>query len=492
MTNLYPFVRPGAEADVATKSGERAAMEDDLQLIGDIRDGVVAMRRRCAVYLPQYSKEGTDEYKRRIAMAPWRPEFEDALRTLSAKPFSKAVSFPDGTPVAIKNWAADVDGKGNDIHVFAKQIFTESLACGVAGILISYPSATFKTRADELQANPKPYWVHVNVANVIAVFTEIRNGVEVIVHARIRECYTERDGWGEKKIERVVVYEPGRWTRWQKNETTNKYETIEEGEVTVAGRALDAVPLVLFYSGKRIGMLQVKPALRDLADMQVELFRAMSRQNEILEFSGSPMLSGTGIAPPKDGSTISVGPKVVLFAPATGDGKSGAWSYVQPDVANLVAIGAHVESVIRDLRHLAMQPDVARSGDVTATASSVNAAKAHSALESWAIRLRDALERAFQFTAPFLNVKEQISVNVHSDFGVGDQNNADAKTLLDAQKAEVISKKTVRDELVRRGFLGPNFDSENEDEQIAAEVLGLEPEAQINPRSGATVQLVRG
>jgi Domain of unknown function (DUF4055) len=244
------------------------------------------------------------------------------------------------------------------------------------------------------------------------------------------------------------------------------------------------------FTGKRLGMLQTKPPLLDLAAVQVELFRAMSRQDEILTFAGSPMLSGNGVSRPDDKGgqpVVRVGPKTVLFAPTNADGGHGSWSYVQPDAANLAAIGAHVESVIEHMRRLAMEPMTARSGDVTATATSVAAAKAHSALESWALGLKDALEQAFVFTEGYLGVTKPTVVQIHTDFGVGDQNNADAKTLLEAQKAEIISKKTVRDELVRRGFLGSQFDSENEDQQIAEERLGLEPEQPIDPVKGQPI-----
>jgi Domain of unknown function (DUF4055) len=492
----YPWPRGvgASEPDVATQSGERAEMSADLELIADIRAGAVAMRARAPKYLPQYAQESDVEYARRVASAPWRAEFVDALHSLTSKPFSKPVSFPDGTPDAITAFGEDVDGRGNSLHVFAKQCFLEGVAHGVHGILVSYPFADgLVTRADEKRANLKPYFVSINVNDIVALYTEMRGGREVVVHARIRECYTERDdGFGEKMVEQIVVYEPGTWARWQKNEATNKYELIAEGLIKAAGGALDEVPLTLFFTGARTGMLRTRPPLRDLADCQLELFRSLSRQDEILTFTGSPMLSGSGVSPPTPDprtgeGTIRVGPKTILFAPASGDGKSGSWQYVQPAAANLVAINDHVESVVEHMRRLAMQPTTRKSGDVTATATSVATAQAHSQLESWAIGCRDAFEQAFTFVEAFLGVAKPTVVQIHTDFGVGDATNADVRSLLEAQQAEIISKSTVRDELVRRGILGPQFDADNEDQQIAEEALGLEPEQPIDPVNGRPI-----
>jgi hypothetical protein len=88
----------GASApDVGTESSERSEMSADLEIISDIRAGAVAMRARAPKYLPQYAQESDVEYARRVASAPWRAEFVDALHSLASKPFSKPVSFPDGT-----------------------------------------------------------------------------------------------------------------------------------------------------------------------------------------------------------------------------------------------------------------------------------------------------------------------------------------------------------------------------------------------------------
>ena len=89
----------------------------------------------------------------------------------------------------------------------------------------------------------------------------------------------------------------------------------------ISGIAL--VPLVIWFTGERKGDHEVKPPLADLADVQIELYRALSREDEILNFAGYPMLSGNGFAKPAE--PIIVGPRSVLYAPG-GEGITTSWS----------------------------------------------------------------------------------------------------------------------------------------------------------------------
>lgn len=496
------YVPPTGKPSVATQSAERKAMKDDLELIADVRGGLSAMQKRGGYYLPKYENESPTEYARRVAAAPWRPEFNDSLLSLASKPFSKPVTLPDGTPEPVVKFAEDVDGQGNNIHVFARKLFMAGMADGVSLLIVSYPERTWgPTLADEKAANPKPYWVHVPVEFIIACYTEMKNGKRIINHLRVWESVTERNGFEETIIRQIAVYEPGRWQRWREKESngqpTAEWILHSEGATLRNGKVPDRVEAVLFFTGERLGDIRTTPPLRDLAFMQIELYRALSRQDEVLTYAGSPML-GTSLAKPADTTTVSVGPKIVLFGDGGGDSGAGTppWAYVQPDAANIKEVRDQVASVIEDMQRLGMQPTITRSGDVSATETSVVAAKAHSALEAWAIGLKDCLEQAFIFTVEWMSAEAQraignkaIAVSVNTDFGVGEMAAAEANVVLTAEKQNIISKKTARDELARRSILGPSFDPSKEDQQIAEEMQGLEPEEDIDPATGDVIDL---
>ena len=221
-------------ATVASPSAGREAMQDDLDLIADIRAGLPAMRARSARYLPRYEAEGQEEHRRRVASAPWRPEFADVLLTLASKPFSKPVTLPDGTPEPILKFSEDVDGRGNNLHVFSRKLFVDAMANGVSLVVIDFPNVPTPARtiADEKASPARPYWMHYHAASVIACRTDRIAGRERIVHLRLRENVIEPDGdWGEKQVEQVRVLEPGRWQVWRKKPQPVRFVAAEEWEV---------------------------------------------------------------------------------------------------------------------------------------------------------------------------------------------------------------------------------------------------------------------
>lgn len=469
------IANPGSKIDV--DSAERSAMSRDLDLIEDIRAGVTAMRAHSARYLPQYEAEGRDEYNRRVNSAPWRGEFADVLLTLASKPFSKQVRLQAGAPDELESFSHDVDTLGNSLHVFARRWFMDALANGVSYLMVDYPivkgSGPVVTVRDHIEAGARPYWHIIPAKSVIALYSEMRKGRDMVTHIRFWEYQVERDGFEEKVVKQIRVFEPGKWEVWRKDLKSDQYALFESGPYLTPDMEMQIVPL---FTGERLGHMQVRPPLIDLAHMQVELWRALSLRDEILTYSGSPMLSAQGVRAPEGQASIKVGPKHVLYAAPDADGKSGTWSYVQPDARNLAEIRQHVANVISDMQRLGLQPIFDRTGDVSATEAGLAASKAHSAIESWALGLKDALERAMEFTIYWLKGPLASSplngyapvVEVHTDFGADIAANLEADMLLRAEERQIISAKTVRDEFARRGVLGPSFDAEEEDKRLAA------------------------
>src|SRR4051795_2235684 len=77
-------------AGPATPSCDYRAMQPQWQMIAHILAGGEAVRCAAECYLPKYEKESSTEYRRRLKVAPWRPEFVDALRNLTSRPFTRA------------------------------------------------------------------------------------------------------------------------------------------------------------------------------------------------------------------------------------------------------------------------------------------------------------------------------------------------------------------------------------------------------------------
>jgi hypothetical protein len=189
------------------------------------------------------------------------------------------------------------------------------------------------------------------------------------------------------------------------------------------------------------------------------------------------MLAGNGVSPPIDAQgnveTIDVGPATVLFAPPMAGQTSGypEWKFVEPTAASIRALEDRIERLETQMSKIGMAPLIRNTGGLTATAEAVNSAKSHAAAEAWASDEKDALEQGFAFTAMWLgeNQKEAPQVFIHTDFGVELRENAENSELLGAAQNRAISRKTLWDEWQRRGFLGPQFDPDEEEKRLDQE-----------------------
>lgn len=492
-------------------SSDYEAMCPDWTMISDIRAGARKIKEAAELYLPRYEREKVPAYKKRLESTPWRPEFVDALRNLCSKPFTKAVSLQGDVPQQIKDLSEDIDGEGNDLHSFSRSTFVEGVAAGLVGIYVTYPDADpAKTIAEEKASGVRPYWVPLLAENIIALYTTKVNGRDLVQHIRIRECSVSRDGYAEKSAEhvRVIDVEPGQLPTWelfekQIDQTTKEVVWVSVGNGTIT---LNVIPIVLFFTGERSGIYRVKPPLIDLAVMQLEIYRALSREDEILTYAGSPMLKAKGMSRPEpttapiivDGrerfvavpaAEIEIGPKTILFAPP-GTEVPTDWDFIQPNAANITAVSDNVDNKITHFRQLAMQPSTHKSGNLTATAAAIDSAKAHTAIEVWANGLKDVLEQAFVFTCMWLKIDTAVEVSIHTDFGIDSEGADEAANLISMRPTGDLSRETLWEELQRRGILGPQFDAEQEEERLLEETPANPDEADaaaaMTPQTGKT------
>lgn len=460
-------------------------------------------------YLPKFLNEVDLDYQTRRENAPFTNIYGDISRNLAAKPFAKTLELDDKTAKDLKEIAKNIDGQGNNLHVFGREVFKSGLDDGITWILVDYlKMAPGATLADERGMGAQPYWVHITADRLLAVYSDFVNGKEIITHARIYEPVTQRDGYGEICVERVRVFDrapimdpltgatvnygPPVWelhelqvSKDEKGDTLQNWKIIGSGPITI-----DIIPLVPFYTGKREGTTwKIDPPLKDLAYLQVEEFQQESNLKTIKELTAFPMLAGNGVTPPtgNDGQAmvVPVGPRAVLFAPTDSAGGHGTWNFIEPNAASLKFLQDDLEKLRTEMRDLGMQPLATANLTVITTANV--SMKAHSAVQAWALGLKDALEGAWLITCQWLNKTDEPVVNVHTDFGVDFEAGTELDALLKSQLQGILSRFTVQGEFKRRGVLSDDFDAVEEEKILAKEQEGLTPEVAIDPVTGAFV-----
>lgn len=501
-------------------ASDHQAMAPYWQMVDAILGGAAALRLNASVYLPRFENETQKDYASRIAWAPLTNIYADISRNLASKPFSKQLVVGENSPDTIQGsldtasnerkggFVDDVDGRGNNLHVFAAETFKSAIDDALTWIMVDYTAADdegegdekpVRSKAQEQQMGLRPFWLHIPAAKVLAAYSEFENGTEVLVHVRIDESTTERDGFTEKTVERVRVieraelpddtYGPPIWTVWEKQKgdgAVAKWVAVETGTYTIG-----VIPLVPVFIGKRIGSsFAVEPPLRDIAYMQIEEFQQESNLKTVSNLTAFPMLVGEGVSPPVDQEgkpvLIPVGPRAVLLAPPNAGGGNGTFKFIEPTATALNFLQTKLENLRKEMRDLGMQPLTEANLTVVTTANVSK--KASSAVQAWAIQFQDALERCFDLTAKWLGEDKGASVLIHTDFAVDLDDGNQPEVLLKAVSQGVLSKRTTQVEFKRRGILSDEFDPDKEEEQIAEEQQGMAPEEAIDPVTGERVQ----
>jgi hypothetical protein len=223
--------------------------------------------------------------------------------------------------------------------------------------------------------------------------------------------------------------------------------------------------------------------MKDAVDLQIELYQAETALKHIKTMTCFPMLAGNGVSPEVDESgnpkEVPVGPNAVLYAPPNADGQHGQWEWIGTDAQTLNFLNKDIEDTKKDLRELGRQPLTAESGNLTVITTAFAAQKGNSAVQSWALGLKDALENAFRLTALWLSMQESDTpeIRVFTDFGIGDADDKAPEHLLKAREMGDLSQETLQEEFKRRGILGPEFTTERELARLFVELPGDDEEA---------------
>lgn len=454
-------------------------MQPYWQMVETILGGAKAMRKAAQTYLPKFPQERDKDYEYRRSNAKFTNIYRDIVENLAQRPFSTEVTIADGAPESISKFIEDVDGQGNHLHVFAGETFFAGINNAIDWILVDYTKGVpgNATRADEQRLGVRSYWVRVPASAMLAVYSDMIDGKEQFIHARIHEPSSERAGYGEKTYNRVRVLNREPLDGGGYGPAT--YEVFEERKddkgaiewVSTEGPApisIGIIPLVPFISGRRMGQSwRFHPPMQDAAFLQVEHFQQESGLKHAKALTAFPMLAGNGVSPPIGDNgkpvTVAVGPGSVLFAPPSEKG-SASWSFVEPSATSLRFLADDIKETGQALRELGRQPLTAQSGNLTVVTTAFAAQKGNAAIQAWALNLKDALENALLLTGMWLKEAFEPEVLIDTDFdlGMGDDDTFEHVLKMSEGDYPIISREATISEAKRRNILSPEYDGEGD------------------------------
>lgn len=444
--------------------------------VSAVMSGVEAMRASSKIYLPRFPEEAQESYDYRVSSSRLTDIFSDIVESLASKPFTREVGLADGAPEFFKKFIEDVDVANNHLHLFAQQVFFNGIAYAIDWIFVDYPVLTSaSTLADERAADARPYFVRIPAKDVLEVRSDASGGRERVTYVRINESYFDDK---QNLVQRVREFE-----KLDGNPTFSVWERVnDEIEWTLVGDgvlSIPDIPIVPFYTGqRRLGSWTFTQPMKRVIDLQIEHYQQETDLKLARQQTAFPMLTGTGITPPKDGKgnpmKLPIGPGAVLYAPMNEHGQHGLWGTLEPSTSSLQFLAAERDKTEQQMRELGRQPLTAGTSGITQVAAAFASQRASSAVQAWAYMLKDSLENALRFAAQWAGIAYEPTVYINTDFAIEIGDDKAPELLLNMQKDGLISRETLLREMKRRGILSEEVDEEAEALRLLSETGQVE------------------
>jgi hypothetical protein len=358
-------------------------------------DGVRAGDKR---YLPQYPGEEGAEYTIRKDASTIDGVVAEGQVGLSGKVFHGEIDTSK-VNASIIPLLENIDNQGTHFNIFARRSFDAAFD-GFSVILIDTPKAQgpVKSLEDEKRQGIRPYWrlyKAKDVTNWRYVVDQATKQTRLSLLV-LKECSEEPDGqFGSKEVTRYRVYRHEQavtvetWV--QKAKDAQGEEFIPEMPATTLDK-LTAIPAAI------VGNIDAEPWLLNESRLEIKAYQKES-SFDVIQYLQLPVFYTKGY--PDDGPTLALGAHTHIRLPLEGD-----VGYAQTDAsgnAQLEMTVSNIKSTIGG-RLDAITKEAMQGAEETATEVVSDDSKSQARLIVWSQQLKDALERALQFTAEFMGL----------------------------------------------------------------------------------------
>lgn len=482
------LIEPDKPATYALAMSARWALADALM------GGSEAMRDDADTYLPKHKNEDSDTYQARIQRSYLSPVFAHAVDNLTDTVFSNPLNWDKEASKELDLYLEEIDAEGNSIEQFAKQMFALAISKGEVYVFVDEPPLPMKeegdtnvvTLADVRNAGNRPYAALISADNMLD-YKEAKVGGRIYTTYARWKSYELReleDDFGDYGVSIVnewkLVDGKAIWKRFERIDGESEW-TEASGELNIKYNNKPILPISRYRIGSIDSFNRLLPPLHGLAEKNVEHFQSASDQRAILTISRFPMLGGSGVdnqsLAKDDDDFVKVGPGVTMFAKSP----DAEFYYIEPEGKAIEAGVTDLDRLEKEMSILAYQPLMRQQAGVTATKDALGQNKANSSLESWAIMLGIALDKAIEFFSIWLNRAAPVTnFKPNTEFGI-DQ--------IDAVRVAALDKMRDRGDLSRAQYLRQMSNEKVLDEDFDEEANDVElddegPDIITNPATG--------
>ena len=415
-------------------------MEPHWLLIEALQGGTYSVRKGHRKYLPQEPREQDSSYDVRLLRSVCPPYLVRLERLLAGMLTRKPVRLEDVSDVVTEQ-LFDVDLQGNDLNVWTYETARKCIRYGHVGVLVDAPKAG---------ENGRPYYVTFTPREILGWRSEIADGKQQLTMVRLMEKITVPDGlYGEKQVEQVRVLTPGAFEIHQKDDK-GEFRLVDEGRTS-----LSEIPFAVAYAN-RVGVLESRPPLADIAELNLKAYQVQSDLDNQLHISAVPMLAIFGF--PQSAEEISAGPGEALALPETASA-----SYIEPSGNSYSAQFQRLEQIAQQINELGLAAVLGQKLSAeTAEAKRIDRSQGDSTMMVIAQQMQDLIDNCLTFHAQYMQQAQAGSSFINRDFLATRLEPQEIQALLQLYTAGTITQETLLNQLSAGEVLGDEFDVEEE------------------------------
>ena len=432
--------RVGNVTTVESPNTAYVNMEPHWLLIEALLQGTYGIRKKHRKYLPQEPRELDEAYDNRLLRSTLAPYYVRLERMLAGMLTRKPVRLEDVADVVTEQ-LFDVDLQGNDLNVWTYETARKCIRYGHIGVLVDAPKAG---------ENGRPYWTQYTPRDILGWRSEIKDGKQILTQLRLMEEITVPDGlYGEKQLQQVRVLTPGAFEIFQKDQKGD-FVLVDEGNTS-----LSEIPFAVAYSN-RVGVLESRPPLADIAELNLKAFQVQSDLDNQLHISAVPMLAIYGF--PQSAEEISAGPGEAMALP-----ESARAEYIEPGGNSYDAQFRRLDQIAAQINELGLAAVLGQKLSAeTAEAKRIDRSQGDSTMMVIAQQMQDLIDNCLSFHAQYMQQAQAGSSFINRDFLATRLEPQEIQSLLQLYTAGTITQETLLNQLSAGEVLGDEFDVEEE------------------------------
>lgn len=437
-------------------------------------------------YLHKEPAEPDGAYKERLHRSTYTPVYRDSIRAYAGL-LNRFHTI--GLPPSMEESQANIDLQGSSLQSFWNRCDELALRDGGVFVMIDMlPETDASNFIDQQNDGRRPYLIMVERKDVINWSVEYKNGREFVNHATVRQIRSvpNPSGFGVTIEPVYYVLRPNQVDVYRLDKKDGKWIQSRIGQPVRT--TLPVVPLI-WYGSTTSKFAQGDLPMNGLAELSVQHYQMRSDLQELLHKCAMPVpvRKGAPIGPDGRHAPLVLGPNTAIDLPAEG----GDFEFAEPT-------GRSIERHQAEITHLEMLMDrcglnfLYGANIKTATEASLRASQVASQVAALVRNKMSSFKAVMRLWAAYSG--EFASLTKESGIAINDSlinrplDPSGIAQMVNLYNTNLLSRRTVLDELQRGGVIDPDLVIDDEEARIVKEENKAKAEAQQQEMQKVKVQ----